>query len=117
MLQCELSDSFKSNLLEAINLSLFNQGNQEIDLNLKMTGVSIMLLTAGCATYKVNADIIAPTKSRVVLAGVPIQMISFSKEPPYQTPLLIKCCSYRNPFKTEEPPRSGVYMDNSKEQP
>ena len=64
-----------------------------------MTGVSIMILTAGCATYRVNSDIISPTKSRVILAGIPVHMISFSKEPPYQTPLLIQCCSYLNPFR------------------
>ena len=82
-----------------MNLACFNQGNQEIDINLKMTGVSIMILTAGCATYRVNSDIISPTKSRVILAGIPVHMISFSKEPPYQTPLLIQCCNYLNPFR------------------
>ena len=100
MLECELSESSNSNLLEAMNLALFNQGNQEVDINLKMTGVSMMILTAGCATYKVNSDIISPTKSRVILSGIPVHMISFSKEPPYQTPLLIKCCEYRNPFSS-----------------
>ena len=106
MLGCELSDSSNSNLLEAMNLALFNQGNQEVDINLKMTGVSMMILTAGCATYKVNSDIISPTKSRVILSGIPVHMISFSKEPPYQTPLLIKFCEYRNPFRSDPQTKS-----------
>jgi len=34
----ELGSSEKSNLLEAINLALFNLNNEEIDLNLRTTG-------------------------------------------------------------------------------
>lgn len=34
----ELGSSEKCNLLEAINLSLFNLNNEEIDLNLRTTG-------------------------------------------------------------------------------
>jgi hypothetical protein len=37
-LPCELGSSEKCNLLEAINLSLFNLNNEEIDLNLRTTG-------------------------------------------------------------------------------
>ena len=99
LLPCELGDSDKCNLLEAINLALFNQNNQEIDLNLRTTGTYMMILTAGCATYRVNSDIITPTKSRILLGGIPVHMVSFAKEPPYKTPLLIKCCSYQNPFQ------------------
>jgi len=38
LLPCELGSSEKSNLLEAINLALFNLNNEEIDLNLRTTG-------------------------------------------------------------------------------
>ena len=37
-LPCELSDSERTNILEAINLALFNLNNEEIDLNLRTTG-------------------------------------------------------------------------------
>ena len=26
-------------------------------------------------------------------------MISFAREPPYKTPVLLKCCRYTNPFE------------------
>ena len=94
LMPSELADSDKCNILEAINLALFNQNNAEIDINLRTTGTYLMILTAGCATYRVNSDIISPTKSRILLGGIPVHMISFAKEPPYKTPLLIKCCSY-----------------------
>ena len=66
---------------------------------MRTTGTYLMILTAGCATYRVNSDIITPTKSRILLGGIPVHMVSFAKEPPYKTPLLIKCCSYQNPFQ------------------
>ena len=46
-----------------------------------------------------NANIVDPTKSRVLLGGIPIQIISLNRKPAYQTPLLINCCTYKNPFK------------------
>jgi len=52
----------------------------------------MLMLTAGMATYRVNSEIIAPTKGRIILGGVPVKMISFAREPPYPTPLLIECC-------------------------
>ena len=64
MLPCELADSDKSNILEAINLALFNLNNEEIDINLRATGCQLIILSAGSATYRVNKDIISPTKSR-----------------------------------------------------
>ena len=72
-----------------------------------------MILTAGCATYRVNADIIAPTKSRILLGGIPVHMVSFAKEPPYKTPLLMKCCSYQNPFQRNKGQNNAVLDDES----
>ena len=99
MLPCELSCSEKSNLLESINVCFFNLINEATDLNLKCTGIFLMVLTAGQGTYRVNTEMISPTKSRAILGGLPIHMISFQRQPPYKTPLLIKCCSYQSPFK------------------
>ena len=67
-----------------------------------MTGTQLMILTAGQGTYRVNANIVSPTKSRCLLGGLPVQMVSFARKPPYRTPLLINCCSYSNPFKRED---------------
>lgn len=39
MLPCELSTSEKSNLLESINVCMFNLINEEKDQNLKNTGI------------------------------------------------------------------------------
>lgn len=61
----------------------------------------MLIVTAGSGAYRVNAEIVNPTKSRVLLGGIPIQIVSMSKKPPYQTPLLINCCTYQNPFKTK----------------
>ena len=83
MLPCELADSDKSNILEAINLALFNLNNEEIDINLRATGCQLIILSAGSATYRVNKDIISPTKSRLLLGGTPVALICLTKEPPY----------------------------------
>ena len=37
-LPCELGDSERTNILEVINLALFNLNNEETDLNLRTTG-------------------------------------------------------------------------------
>ena len=73
-----------------------------MDQNLKKTGHKLIVLTAGNGFYRVNADMISPTKSRVYLGGTPIQMVSFAPRPPFQTPLLLKCCTYKNPFETQK---------------
>ena len=98
MLPCELSSSEKSNLLESINVCMFHLINEDKDQSLKCTGINLLILTAGQCTYRVNTDIISPTKQRVIVSGLPIQIISFQRQPPYKTPLLIKCCSYQSPF-------------------
>lgn len=71
-LPCELGDSERTNILEAINLALFNLNNEEVDQNLRTTGTQMLLLTAGQATYRVNSAIISPTKSRLLLGGVQV---------------------------------------------
>jgi len=78
LLPCVLAASKQSCILEAINLTLFELVNEDIDQKLKMTGCSLMLLTAGAATYKVNPDIISPTKGRCILGGLPVHLISFA---------------------------------------
>lgn len=60
----------------------------------------MLIITAGHGVYRINANVIEPTKSRVVLGGIPIQLISLNQQPPFKTPLLISCCTYTNPFKT-----------------
>lgn len=104
MLPCELGESERTNILEVMNLALFNLNNEEVDINLRTTGTQMLILTAGMATYRVNGGIIAPTKSRMLLGGVQVRMISFAREPPYPTPLLISCCKYTNPFEKKAPP-------------
>lgn len=47
MMPCELSTSEKSNLLEMINISCSDLLNEEVDLNLKATGIHLLVLTAG----------------------------------------------------------------------
>ena len=69
-LPCELGDSERTNLLEVINLALFNLNNEETDLNLRTTGTQMILITAGMATYRVNSGIISHTKERLLLGGV-----------------------------------------------
>jgi len=71
-MECELGIAEKQNILEAINLSLFNLNNEEIDQNLRNTGQQLMIVTAGHGAYRVNIDIIEPTKSRIILGGIPI---------------------------------------------
>ncbi|CDW71794.1 UNKNOWN [Stylonychia lemnae] len=109
LIECKLGNAEKMNILEAINLALFNLNNEEEDQNLKTTGQQLMIITGGTGQYRVNADIVEPTKSRVLLGGVPIQIISLNKKPAYKTPLLINCCTYKNPFKTKT---QGVLIKN-----
>ena len=65
---------------------------------------------------KVNQAIIAPTKSRILLGGILVKLISFAKEPPYKTPQLIECCRYTNPFEKKShfnsPDRSKFSLNN-----
>lgn len=72
MLPSELSTSEKSNLLESINVCMFHLINEDTDKSLKCTGINLLLLTAGQGTYRVNTEIISPTKQRVILSGLPI---------------------------------------------
>ena len=58
--------------MEAINLTLFNLNNENMDQNLKKTGHKLIILTAGNGFYRVNSEMISPTKSRVLLGGTPI---------------------------------------------
>jgi len=60
-----------------------------------------MILTAGFGAHRVNPSIVRHTKNRVLLGGVPVQMVSLNRRPPYRTPLLISCCKYKNPFVEE----------------
>ena len=53
-------------------MSLFNLNNENIDQNLKKTGHSLIIVTAGTGAYRVNTEIINPTKSRVLIGGTPI---------------------------------------------
>ena len=101
MLDCKIGGAEKQNILEAINLALFNLNNEEEDQNLKSTGQQLLIVTAGYGAYRINANVTEPTKSRVLLGGIPIQLISLNHKPPYQTPLLVNCCTYANPFKTK----------------
>eukprot|EP00347_Sterkiella_histriomuscorum_P009116 403342460 len=101
LMPCRLGNAQKQNILEAINLALFNLNNEEEDQNLKTTGQQLMIISAGSGSYRVNADIVDPTKSRVLLGGIPIQIVSLCKRPNFKTPLLINCCSYQNPFKNK----------------
>jgi hypothetical protein len=38
----------------------------------------MLIITAGHGVYRINANVIEPTKSRVVLGGIPIQLISLN---------------------------------------
>jgi len=60
-------------------LSLFSLNNEDIDLNLKTTGKQLLIVSAGLATYRINVDILAPTKARVILGGLPIHLISLQR--------------------------------------
>lgn len=42
-----------------------------------------MIITAGYGTYRVNAEAVGPTKSRALLGGIPIQIVSLNKKPSY----------------------------------
>jgi hypothetical protein len=97
-----LGSSVKSNILEAINLTLFHLVNDDIDQNLKVTGAQLMILSAGTGTYRVVPAIANPTKDRIICGGLPVNLISFGQQPPYKTPLFVNCCSYENPFVKEE---------------
>ena len=61
-----------------------------------------MLLTAGSGTYKVNYEMVPPTKNRCILGGLPIHLISFGQQPPYKSPLFIGSLNYQNPFTKKD---------------
>mmetsp|Transcript_5925 Transcript_5925/g.5346 ORF Transcript_5925/g.5346 Transcript_5925/m.5346 type:complete len:105 (-) Transcript_5925:234-548(-) len=63
-----------------------------------MTGQQLMIISSGYGAYRVNAESIGPTKSRVILGGIPVHLICLNKRPKYKTPLLINCCDYKCPF-------------------
>ena len=54
-----------------------------MDQNLKKTGHQLIILSAGAGAYRVNAEMIIPTKSRALLGGTPIQIISLTMKPPF----------------------------------
>lgn len=95
---CKLGSADKSQLLEAINLSLFDLNNENMDQNLKKTGHQLLVLSAGAGFWRINAAMLRPTKSRVLLGGTPVRVICLQPRPPFQTPLLIRCCDYSSPF-------------------
>jgi hypothetical protein len=101
-IECVLGCSEKCQILEAINLTLFNLNNENMDQNLKKTGHQLLILIAGTGSFKINAEMLEPTKSRALLGGTPITIVSFAMRPPFQTPLMIRCCTYKNPFETHQ---------------
>lgn len=81
---------------------MFNLNNENMDQNLKKTGHQLIALIAGTGAYKVNAEMVNPTKSRALLGGTSIQIVSLALKPPFQTPVMIRCCTYKNPFEINQ---------------
>ena len=69
---CEIYNAERQCILEAINLSLFELNNEEADQSLTNTGQQLIIISAGYGAYRVNADIVEPSKSRILLGGIPV---------------------------------------------
>jgi hypothetical protein len=79
MLPCELAQAERSNILEAINLTLFNLNNEDMDLNLRTTGAQLFIVSAGQGTYRINSSMLSPTKNRCILGGLPVHLICLQR--------------------------------------
>lgn len=62
MLECEVTECERQGILDEINISLFNLNNEDVDQNLKCTGHQLMIISAGIGVYRVNPEMMRPTK-------------------------------------------------------
>jgi len=53
--------------------------NEEVDLNLKATGIHLIVITAGQGVWRINPELFKPTKSRVSLGGLPVHVVSLNR--------------------------------------
>ena len=78
MLEWEISSSWTSNFLEAVNLSI---RHLHLDQSTKHVGSQIVVLSAGTGVYKVCPDIAIPTRRRMLQNGIMTRIVSLRKPP------------------------------------
>ena len=84
-----ISVASEGNLLEAIQLSLNVLDKHYIDRDLRRTGMSITVVTAGNGLYFVNKSLANFTKVRILNNGINCDIVSMSKPPIHPTPLFV----------------------------
>ncbi|KAI9011749.1 hypothetical protein DFJ74DRAFT_645665 [Hyaloraphidium curvatum] len=74
-------------VLEAINLALNSFDRHYVDRDLLRTGLSIVLVTPGSGTFKVNEPVFRLTSQRMVDNGIGLDLVCLSPPPLYTAPL------------------------------
>lgn len=102
-----LAFAHESNVLEAVNLGLNTFDSHFIDRDLQRTGLSLIVVTAGCSFYHVNKELLRLTTERMLSLGLAIDLIALSKTPLHSVPLF-SFYSQENELSKESP----LYYDD-----
>ena len=81
------SKAYEGNFLEAINLTLNELSKHHIDRDLKHTGQSIIVLSAGSGYFRVPRGLADLTKQKIIDNGIGCDLISVSRAPLHAVPL------------------------------
>jgi len=83
------STSSQGNLLESINTTLNMLHNHYMDRDLKRTGNSIVVITAGSGVFEVDKTLAAITKQRMMDNGIGSDMLSLGLPPLHIAPFFL----------------------------
>lgn len=118
MIAGTLSQAYKGNLLEALNMASSQFSRDYIDRDLVRTGISVIVITAGSGYYEVNYDMLKLTTDVLMGSGIGIDLVSLAPMPLHSVPLF----AYRNPrilestLPSRAPSPAQSFIDNTPRQ-
>ena len=113
-----LSQAYKGNLLEALNMASSQFSRDYIDRDLVRTGISVIVITAGSGYYEVGYDMLKLTTDVLMGSGIGIDLVCLAPMPLHSVPLF----AYRNPrvlestVPTRAPSPAQSFVDNTPRQ-
>ena len=113
-----LSQAYKGNLLEALNMASSQFARDYIDRDLVRTGISVIVITAGSGYYEVSYDMLKLTTDVLMGSGIGIDLVCLAPMPLHSVPLF----AYRNPrvlestVPTRVPSPVQSFIDNTPRQ-
>ena len=92
-----LSKSHNGNFLEAVNLALSEFGAHYVDRDLRHTGQTILVLSAGCGYFEVEKSLAELTKQKIIDNGIACDLVCVARPPFHAVPLFL----YQDDFQSK----------------